>query len=172
MKFGTRILDGREQAIVRGADGAVRVLADVTEAAGLGQIDDMLSLVRACDEQPDLLSRLDPDALQGEVEASIDWAPPLPNPSMILNVAFNNRELMRNAHVDPGVPNFFLKPPSCMIGSGKEIIVDPDWGAVIPEPEVCAVIGKRAKHVREEDALDVIFGFLIHNESPATASNS
>ena len=164
MKFGTRILDGREQAIVRGADGAVRALADVTEAAGLGRINDVLGLVQACDQQPELLSRLDPDALLGEAEASIDWAPPLPNPSMILNVAFNNRELMRNAHVDPGVPNFFLKPPSCMIGSGKEIIVDPDWGAVIPEPEVCAVIGKRAKHVREEDALDVIFGFLIHND--------
>ena len=83
MKFGTRILDGREQAIVRGADGAVRVLADVTEAVGLGQIDDMLSLVRACDEQPDLLSRLDPDALPGEDEASIDWAPPLPNPCLL-----------------------------------------------------------------------------------------
>ena len=63
MKFGTRILDDREQAIVRGADGAVRALADVTEAAGLGRIDDMLSLVRACDEQPELLSRLDPNDL-------------------------------------------------------------------------------------------------------------
>ena len=26
----------------------------------------------------------------------------------VAGVAFNNRELMRNAHVDPGVPNFFL----------------------------------------------------------------
>ena len=30
MKFGTRYLNGREQAIVRGSDGAVRALADVT----------------------------------------------------------------------------------------------------------------------------------------------
>ena len=55
MKFGTRILDGREQAIVRGTDGAVRPLADVTEAAGLGRINDVLGLVQACDQQPDLL---------------------------------------------------------------------------------------------------------------------
>ena len=145
MKFGTRYLSGREQAVVRGSDGAIRALADVTEAAGLGRIDDVLGLVRATDAQPDQLSRLQPDALPGEPETGTDWAPPLPNPSMILNVAFNNKELMKNAHVDPGVPNFFLKPPSCMIGSGKEIVVDPEWGAVIPEPEVCAVIGKRAK---------------------------
>ena len=164
MKFGTRYLNGREQAIVRGSDGAIRALADVTEAAGLGRIGDVLSLVRATDEQPDLLSRLQPDALPGEPETGTDWAPPLPNPSMILNVAFNNKELMKNAHKDPGVPNFFLKPPSCMIGSGKDIVVDPEWGAVIPEPEVCAVIGKRAKHIREDEALDVIFGFLIHND--------
>ena len=62
MKFGTRILDGRSRPSSE-ALTAPCVLADVTEAAGLGQIDDMLSLVRACDEQPDLLSRLDPDAL-------------------------------------------------------------------------------------------------------------
>ena len=65
MKFGTRYLNGREQAIVRGSDGAIRALADVTEAAGLGRIGDVLSLVRATDEQPDLLSRLQPDALAG-----------------------------------------------------------------------------------------------------------
>ena len=88
----------------------------------------------------------------------------MPNPSMVLNVPFNNRELMKKAHVDPGVPNFFLKPPSCMIGHGKPIIVDPEWGAVIPEPEVCAVIGKRAKHISEEEALDHVFGYLIHND--------
>ena len=38
MKFGTRYLNGREQAIVRGSDGAIRALADVTEAAGLGEL--------------------------------------------------------------------------------------------------------------------------------------
>ena len=32
---------------------------------------------------------------------------------MILNVAFNNRELMRNAHVDPGVPiSSSSRPPA------------------------------------------------------------
>ena len=96
MKIGTRFLQGREQAIVRGSDARIRALADVTEAAGLGRIDDVLGLVRATDEQPDLLRKLNPDALPGEPEAGTDWAPPLPNPSMILNVAFNNKELMKN----------------------------------------------------------------------------
>lgn len=164
MKFGTRNIEGRQEAIVRGGDGQVHSLADVTNGAGLGPIDNMMDLVKACDADSTLLNKLTPHNVEGFSEHQVDWAPPMPNPSMVLNVPFNNKELMRKAHVDPGVPNFFLKPPSCMIGHGKPIIVDPDWGAVIPEPEICAVIGKRAKHISEEQALDHVFGFLIHND--------
>ena len=94
----------------------------------------------------------------------IDWAPPIVNPSKILGVAFNNKELMKKAHKDPGVPNYFLKPPSALQAHDKAIIVDPEWGAVIPEPEICAVIGKRAKHISEEEALNYVFGYMIHND--------
>ena len=76
---------------------------------------------------------------------------------------FSDDDIER-AHRDPGVPNFFLKPSTCLQGHGKPIVVDPGWGAVIPEPELCAVIGKRAKHIGEEQALDHIFGFTIHND--------
>ena len=71
---------------------------------------------------------------------------------------------MKKAHKDPGVPNYFLKPPSALQAHEKPIIVDPDWGAVIPEPEICAVIGKRAKHISEEEALNYVFGYMIHND--------
>ncbi|MGB0504920.1 MAG: fumarylacetoacetate hydrolase family protein [Pikeienuella sp.] len=71
---------------------------------------------------------------------------------------------MKKAHVDPGVPNFFLKPPSALQGHQKPIIVDPAWGAVIPEPEICAIIGKRAKHIEPATALDYVFGYMIHND--------
>ena len=164
MKLGTRYVDGREAAIVMGSDGLARDLAQVAEFAGKGRIGSMLELVQAADRDKDLLNALDADAAPGFAVDQIDWAPPIPDPSMILNVPFNNKELMKRAHRDPGVPNFFLKPPSCLQGHTKPIVVDPDWGAVIPEPEVCAVIGKRAKRISDEDALDHIFGYLIHND--------
>ncbi|MDA9930640.1 fumarylacetoacetate hydrolase family protein [Alphaproteobacteria bacterium] len=164
MKLGTRIFEGCEEAVILGSDARARRLGDVTEAAGLGRIEAMLDLVCAADRNPDLLARLDCNHGAGFALDDIDWAPPMPNPSMALNVAFNNKELMKKAHVDPGVPNFFLKPPSCLIGHGKDIVVDPEWGAVIPEPEICAVIGSRAKHISEDEALDHVFGFMIHND--------
>lgn len=164
MKFGTRYADGEETAIILGSDGLARDLADVTESAGKGRIGSMLELVQAADRDSELLIALDADAVPGLDIERIDWAPPVPNPSMILNVSFNNKELMKTAHRDPGVPNYFLKPPSCLQGHEKPIVVDPDWGAVIPEPEVCAVIGRRAKHISEDEALDHVFGYLIHND--------
>ncbi|MEX3010678.1 fumarylacetoacetate hydrolase family protein [Hoeflea sp. TYP-13] len=166
MKFGTIIENEEPVAIVRGSDGRARRLADVAEVAGLSRLGNMLELVTQYGKVQNILGELAfaADTVDGIALDGADWAPPLPNPSKILGVAFNNRELMKKAHRDPGVPNFFLKPPSALQGHGKPIIVDPDWGAVIPEPEICAVIGKRAKHITVEEALDYVFGYLIHND--------
>lgn len=166
MKFGTIYKDGQAVPVMQVAENLAAKVADLSLAAGLEPITSMLELVEQSDKQPDLTDRLKAQA--GSVRAinvkEADWAPPLANPSKIFGVAFNNKELMRKAHRDPGVPNFFMKPPSSLQGHKKPVIVDPDWGAVIPEPEICAVIGKRAKHIEEKDALDHVFGFMIFND--------
>ena len=171
MKFGTVRLEGVPALVLRMTDGTIRPVADLTQAAGMDRMDTMMQLVCRAGDDASLLPALAAAAenLGGETglredDDAIDWLPPIGNPSKILGVAFNNRELMKKAHHDPGVPNFFLKPPSCLTGHGKPVIVDPGWGAVIPEPEICAVIGRRAKHIDEADALDHVFGFMIHND--------
>ncbi|MEC8643690.1 MAG: fumarylacetoacetate hydrolase family protein [Pseudomonadota bacterium] len=171
MKFGTIRLEGHATPVMRAADGGLCPLDEVAALAGAGGVGSMMELVRRAAEDPALLAAMSA-AAEGraggiglhEDDETIDWLPPMGNPSKILGVAFNNRELMKKAHHDPGVPNFFLKPPSCLTGHGKPVIVDPDWGAVIPEPEICAVIGRRAKHIDEAAALDHVFGFMIHND--------
>jgi 2-keto-4-pentenoate hydratase/2-oxohepta-3-ene-1,7-dioic acid hydratase in catechol pathway len=151
---------------LRGTDGKGRLLEDVCSKVKLGPIPNVLTLVQMSATDSELISTLHNavDQVKSFDLGDADWAAPLQNPTKILGVAFNNKELMKKAHRDPGVPNFFLKPPSALTGHGKPIIVDPDWGAVIPEPEICAVIGKRTKHITEEQALDHVFGFLIHND--------
>lgn len=160
MKFGTIWQDGKRVAVMQGKDGQPRALREVSAAAGLEPINSMFDLVEN-GATASLMAAVDG---VGPVPGPIDWAPPLHNPSKILGVAFNNKELMKKAHRDPGVPNFFLKPPSALQAHGKPIVVDPDWGAVIPEPELCAVIGKRAKHITPDQALDHVFGYVIHND--------
>ena len=166
MRFGTIFKEDRPVAIVAGGDGRARLLAEVSVAAGLGEFNSVLELVQQNAIIPEIISRIGEqvDRFEGFETDQLDWAPPLPNPSKILGVAFNNKELMKKAHRDPGVPNFFMKPPSALQGHNKPIIVDPDWGAVIPEPEICAVIGRRCKHIEVSDVPEHIFGYVIHND--------
>lgn len=166
MRFATIYEAGKRVATMQGSDGRLRRLTETCSAAGIEPITSILELVESPPEiLPQLAQAIDKvAAIDSSPSDPIDWAPPLPNPSKIIGVAFNNKELMKKAHVDPGVPNFFLKPPSALQGHGKPIIVDPDWGAVIPEPEICAVIGKRAKHISAAKALSYVFGYVIHND--------
>jgi len=164
MKFGSVYQDGKVVPIIQSSEGISHYLESICEKVKLKPLRTILDLINASNDDPTLCSKLEA-ATQGLTGFEpTDWAPPIVNPSKILGVAFNNKELMKKAHKDPGVPNYFLKPPSALQGHNKAIIVDPDWGAVIPEPEICAVIGKRAKHITEQDALNYVFGYMIHND--------
>src|SRR3989475_10167582 len=62
---------------------------------------------------------------------------------------------------DELMAEFFLKPASSIIGPGGSVILpriskDADF-----ECELCAVIGKTARHVSEDQALDHVFGYTI-----------
>ena len=164
MKLGTIYLDGKIVPIVQGIEGKAHNLLDVCKKFEILQINSILDLINLSKNNPNLLNNITNAIEELAGFDPIDWAPPIVNPSKILGVAFNNKELMKKAHKDPGVPNYFLKPPSALQAHEKPIIVDPDWGAVIPEPEICAVIGKKAKHISEEDALNYVFGYMIHND--------
>ena len=62
---------------------------------------------------------------------------------------------------DELMAEFFLKPTSSIIGPGDTVILPKISHDVDFECELCAVIGKRAKYVTEEKALDYVFGYTI-----------
>ena len=163
MKIGTIIENGKTISVILSKNNEIKKIPDFNN---LNNNITILDLINKTSKKNDLLNKIQSDSSDFENvnKKNIDWSPPLFNPSKIIGVAFNNKELVKKAHVDPGVPNFFLKPPSCLQGHNKPIIVDPEWGAVIPEPEICAIIGKKAKHISQNNALDYIFGYTIHND--------
>ncbi len=55
----------------------------------------------------------------------------------------------------------FLKPSSSIIGPGGTIILPSMATHVDFECELCAVIGRTAKNVSREDALDYVFGYTM-----------
>src|SRR5260370_2715365 len=62
---------------------------------------------------------------------------------------------------DDLMAEFFLKPASSIIGPGGPVILPKISKDVDFECEVCAVIGKTARHVTEDKALEHVFGYTI-----------
>ena len=165
MKLGTIQYKGKPTAIIKGSDGNPRLLSRVCEASNLKPIHNLLDFIEGNNRTfLECIEKTNIDNIPFISDPSLDWLTPILRPSKILGVAFNNKELMKQAHFDPGVPNFFLKPPSALQGNRKPIRLDPSWGAVIPEPEICAIIKKRCKDISEDTALDYVFGYAIHND--------
>jgi 2-keto-4-pentenoate hydratase/2-oxohepta-3-ene-1,7-dioic acid hydratase in catechol pathway len=67
---------------------------------------------------------------------------------------------------DGARPYFFLKPPTTsLVGPGQPIVVPTDPGAKVDwEAELAVVIGRRARHVSESDALNYVACYSAIND--------
>ena len=88
---------------------------------------------------------------------SVNLRAPLPQPGQLVCLAGN--------YIEPDSPsrgefNAFLKSPTSVI-STKETVRLPEADVTVFhfEPELAIVIGKTAKHLSEENALDYVFGY-------------
>jgi 2-keto-4-pentenoate hydratase/2-oxohepta-3-ene-1,7-dioic acid hydratase in catechol pathway len=80
------------------------------------------------------------------------------------NYAAHAKELGNDV---PERPLIFLKPPSSIIGEGEAILLPPDSQRVEHEGEIGVVIGRRARHVSEAEALDYVAGYAPLNDVTA-----
>ncbi|NLI74601.1 MAG: fumarylacetoacetate hydrolase family protein [Euryarchaeota archaeon] len=64
-------------------------------------------------------------------------------------------------------PVIFLKPPSSLITDGEVIEAPAELGRVDYEVELALIIGKRAKHISEKDALSYISMVATFNDITA-----
>jgi 2-keto-4-pentenoate hydratase/2-oxohepta-3-ene-1,7-dioic acid hydratase in catechol pathway len=110
------------------------------------------------------------DAYRGKLDAAVAAAagvplsgvrlrPPLPKPGNIDCMAVNYME--DGTRATPAPLNAFNKAPSTVIGQGETMVL-PDVPATIfeGEAEIAVVIGKRASHVSQADAMGYIFGYI------------
>lgn len=67
----------------------------------------------------------------------------------------------------PTEPLIFLKPPSSLIGPDQPVIYPTLSQNVHHEGELALIIGQRCRNLREEDAMDVIFGYTVANDVTA-----
>lgn len=65
------------------------------------------------------------------------------------------------------IPQGFFKAPSCLVPQGANVVIPPGTEEVHYEAELVLVIGKRAKNVPKEKALDFLFGVTCGNDISA-----
>ncbi|MBF85047.1 MAG: fumarylacetoacetate hydrolase [Acidobacteria bacterium] len=84
-------------------------------------------------------------------------------PSKIIAVGFNYRSHLGDR--EPALyPGLFAKYPTSLIATGEEIVFPPGAHNVHYEGEMVLVIGRRARHVSREAALDYVFGVTAGND--------
>jgi 2-keto-4-pentenoate hydratase/2-oxohepta-3-ene-1,7-dioic acid hydratase in catechol pathway len=96
---------------------------------------------------------------------------PLTNPSKIVAIGLNYGEHRREQDIVSGedlYPVLFPKFPSAIIGPGDAITWDPALTQKVDyEAELGVVMGRRARNVPVEQALDYVFGYLNLNDVSA-----
>lgn len=98
------------------------------------------------------------------------WLSPL-DPPAILCIGLNYKAHAAEAGMDlPKFPVLFMKNPASVTGHGAPIVIPAscrDPLQVDYEVELAVVIGKAAKNVPVEHALDVVLGYTIANDVSA-----
>jgi 2-keto-4-pentenoate hydratase/2-oxohepta-3-ene-1,7-dioic acid hydratase in catechol pathway len=127
----------------------------------------VLDLVQRWEEVEPVLRKFDPASAPTVVYADLDL--PLRYPPKVLCSATNYYAHMREMKVDrdPAArPYFFLKPPTtALVGPDQPILVPADPAAKVDwEAELAVVIGRRARHVSEKDALSFVAGYSAIND--------
>jgi 2-keto-4-pentenoate hydratase/2-oxohepta-3-ene-1,7-dioic acid hydratase in catechol pathway len=98
------------------------------------------------------------------------WLAPIPHPPKIVAIGLNYWDHVREQHIVelPAYPILFPKFPNSIIGWGEAITWDPALTQQVDyEAELGIVIGKRARRISEDGALDYVFGYCNLNDISA-----
>lgn len=88
-------------------------------------------------------------------------------PTKVLALAGNYKSHLGDTRPPSPNPEVFFKPPSCLIANGEKIVLPPGSTNVHFEAEMVLVIGKRAKNVEPQRALEHVFGVTCGNDVSA-----
>ena len=189
MKLATYSVGGQESIGAVVADDAIIVDLAAADSA-LAQSEkreahpfftDMLALLEAGTEgqsaaqkaAADAEKRLNgtPDGETGFAVNEVKLSAPVPNPRKLFCLAGNYQDHIEEGGTakmqiqDKETPRVFMKPPtSTVIGPGDQILIPPIARSVDWEGELAVVIGREAKGVQAEDALDYVAGYTVMND--------
>lgn len=127
---------------------------DAVYNQGLAALPALQALVHATDDAALYLD-----------EADLTYAPTVPNPGKILCVGLNYRKhAAESGMAEPQEPVLFSKFNNALAAPNEDIPMQADWTAVDYESELGVVMGKTARNVPVDAALDYVFGYCNMND--------
>ncbi len=154
MKFASYLKNGhpvfglaRDNGLVTltGKIAGIETLRSAIEAGALGQLNEIAKSLP-----------LD------ENLSSVTWLPIIPEPSKILCVGANYRDhAAEMGNTAKAWPGFFIRIPDSFVGHEAALEAPVNATDFDFEGELAAIIGKPARNIREEQALDHVIGYTI-----------
>ena len=100
--------------------------------------------------------------------SEFDVLAPIPNPNKIICLAFNYKDHAEEQKLTPPKePAIVNKPRTALNGTNSEIICPNFVKELDYEIELALIIGKKCKNISEQEAMDVVFGYMILNDVSA-----
>jgi 2-keto-4-pentenoate hydratase/2-oxohepta-3-ene-1,7-dioic acid hydratase in catechol pathway len=147
---------------VRSGDGVVDL---ATASPGLPR--DLRALLAA---GPQALEQARRDAAAAASEAvrdagTLHYLPPILGPSKILCMGLNYADhAAEGGHSKPDYPAFFMRGPSSLVGHGQALVVPRICDRLDYEGELAIIVGRRARHLTADQALDAVAGYAPFND--------
>ena len=100
-----------------------------------------------------------------QLPASVPLASPIARPSKIVCIGLNYADHAKETGATPPPePVIFLKATTALCGPFDDIIIPKNSVKTDWEVELAVVIGKKASHVSEQDAMSYVAGYALHND--------
>lgn len=91
--------------------------------------------------------------------------PPICRPSKIVCVGLNYAKHAKESGAQvPSEPVLFFKSTTAICGPNDDVIIPKGSKKTDWEVELAVIIGKKASYVEEENAMDYIAGYVLHND--------
>lgn len=124
----------------------------------------MMELIQADDAMRDKIGKAAGNAPRVAL-ADCRLLAPISNPGKVICLGLNYAEHAKEGgHAVPDYPSLFLRATTSLIGPGDPMIVPSCSRFLDYEAELAIVVGKRCRHVREDDAHKVVFGYTVFND--------
>jgi 2,4-didehydro-3-deoxy-L-rhamnonate hydrolase len=99
------------------------------------------------------------------IDPGVRLGAPIARPNKIVCIGLNFRDHAAETGADPPrEPVIFLKATTALVGPNDDVVIPKDAGKLDWEVELGIVIGKTARYVSRENAIQYVAGYALHND--------